>query len=283
MFRMNGSSACGGSARQLVLLAPAGAKVPDKFRNRREDSRSHSGLLAELQRLRGRVYMEDGAIKPWDLTADKRHVQDADDASWHILVTGEDGRVSGCARYYSHPRNARVDDLGVATAPIVTRSLTHNWARAAIEAHLEDARNRGLGYVEVGGWALTEELRWSAAALHLALASYALAEILGGCLSIGTVTHRHASSSILRRIGGTSLQYQGLEAGSYFDPRYGCDMEILTFDSGKPNPKYAAMLAEIQRELATRAQVVGESIVPAAIREPILLPASIPVGQLSAA
>lgn len=283
MFRMNGTSPSCGSRRQLVLLAPNGAQIPDKFRNRRDDARGHASLLGDLQRLRGRVYVQDGAIQTWDLTADGRHTQAADDESWHILVTGEDGRVAGCARYFSHSPNARIEDLGVATAPLVTNSLTRDWARAAIESQLQDARDRRLGYVEVGGWALTEELRWSAAALHLALASYALAEILGGCLSIGTVTHRHASSSILRRIGGTSLQYGGMEAGSYFDPRYGCDMEILTFDSSKPNPKYKSMLAEIQKELATSAQVVGSPFVPAVVREPVLLPAALPVAQLSAA
>lgn len=283
MFRMNGSSTLGGTRRKLVLLAPSGAKVPEKFRNRRDDARSHSDLLADLQRLRGRVYLEDGAIRPSDLTHDKRHVQSADEESWHILVTGENGDVCGCARYMCHPASARLEQLGVATAPLVTSPLTSDWVRSAIEAQMQEARRRGLGYVEVGGWALTEELRWSAAALHLALASYALAELLGGCLSIGTVTHRHASSSILRRIGGTPLQFQGIETGSYFDARYGCDMEILTFDSSKPNPKYKTMLADIQKELATCAQVVGDSFVPANGHEPVLLPAPIAVARLSAA
>ncbi|MBL8173222.1 MAG: hypothetical protein JNK48_01045 [Bryobacterales bacterium] len=283
MFRMNGSSASSQARRKLVLLAPEGARIPEKFRNRKDDSRSRTHLLAELQRLRGRVYLEDGAIKPRDLTSDKRHIQTADEESWHILVADENNRVSGCARYLSHSAFARIEDLGVSSAPIVTSPLTRLWARAAIDAQLQDARDRGLGYVEVGGWALTEELRWSAAALHLALASYALAEILGGCLSIGTVTHRHASSSILRRIGGASLQYGGMEAGSYFDPRYGCDMEILTFDSGKPNPKYKGMLLEIQKELSMEAQVVGDSLVPAVITEPVLVPATASLAQLSAA
>lgn len=279
MFRINESSTASGTRRQLVLLAPVGARVPEKFRNRRENARSHSDLLADAQRLRGRVYLEDGAIKPWELTADKRHRQPADEDSWHILVTDDHGRVSGCARYLSHSKNSSVEDLGVSTAPLANSPLSGEWVRTAIEAQMQEARRRGLGYVEVGGWALSEELRWSAAALHLALASYALAEILGGCLSIGTVTHRHASSSILRRIGGTSLHHQGIEAGSYFDPRYGCDMEILTFDSGKPNPKYKSLLADIQKEMATRSTVVGDAFVPAMAHEPLLLPAP----QLSAA
>jgi hypothetical protein len=283
MFRMNGSSSFGGSRRQLVLLAPSGAKVPDKFRNRRDDARGHSDLLADLQRLRGRVYLEDGAIRQRDLTPDGRHEQSADGESWHILVVGEGNQVCGCARYMSHSPQARVEDLGISTAPLVTGALTGEWVRTAIEAHMEEARRRGLGYVEVGGWALTEELRWSAAALHLALASYALAEILGGCLSIGSVTHRHASSSILRRIGGTPLRYQGMETGSYFDPRYGCDMELLTFDSSRPNPKYKAMLAGIEEELMSTALVVRDAFVPSVVHEPILLPAPVPVARLSAA
>ena len=51
MFRINESSTASGTRRQLVLLAPVGARVPEKFRNRRENARSHSDLLADAQRL----------------------------------------------------------------------------------------------------------------------------------------------------------------------------------------------------------------------------------------
>src|SRR4030095_11318489 len=32
---------------------------------------------------------------------------------------------------------------------------------------------------------------------------------------------------------------------SYFDPNYGCEMELLRFDSNAPNPKYQARIDDI--------------------------------------
>jgi hypothetical protein len=74
-------------------------------------------------------------------------------------------------------------------------------------------------------------MRHSADALRIALGTYGLANLLGGCLGIATATMRHSSASILRRLGGQSLQGLGEELPRYFDARYGCEMEILRFDS----------------------------------------------------
>ena len=55
----------------------------------------------------------------------------------------------------------------------------------------------------MGGWAVTEELRGGTTeAVRMVVTIYALARILGGALGISTVTKRHASASILRRLGG---------------------------------------------------------------------------------
>jgi hypothetical protein len=38
---------------------------------------------------------------------------------------------------------------------------------------------------------------------------------------------------------------------AYYDPRYGCNMELLRFDSRRPSPKYAPLIAELTEKLAT--------------------------------
>jgi hypothetical protein len=67
---------------------------------------------------------------------------------------------------------------------------------------------------------------------------------LGGAYGLSTATTRHHSSSILKRIGGAPLRSGGKEIPPYYDPYYGCDMELLRFDSTAPNPRYTSMIEE---------------------------------------
>ena len=128
-----------------------------------------------------------------------------------------------------------------------------------MEAEIESAKQRGIAYVEVGGWALAPKMRFTAEALRIVLATYSLARILGGCIGIGTVTRRHHSASILRRIGGRALRESESELPHYFDPQYACDMEVLCFDSAAPNPRYEVWIEEMCQYMLTAAVIHGEN------------------------
>jgi hypothetical protein len=69
-------------------------------------------------------------------------------------------------------------------------------------------------------------------------------KMLGGAMGTTTATFRHRSSAILRKMGGYGLLSGGVELPSYYDPQYECEMEILGFDSDKPNPKYSGWIQE---------------------------------------
>ncbi|MCP5110331.1 MAG: hypothetical protein GY953_05805 [bacterium] len=215
--------------------------------------------MRQTQRLRGRVYAEDGAIRSVDLSPDGRYIQAADPRSWHILLLGRDLRVLACARVHAHEEPVSVDRLGASSS-----ALAHdeNWGpmfRRAVKLEIARCAALGLAFVEVGGWALSEEIRSSGEALRTALASYALARTLGGCLGVGTVTVRHSSSRILRRIGGQSLLCDGREFPRYYDPRYQCELEILRFDSRHPNPRYRPMIDSLYEHLLAAPVVSGAS------------------------
>jgi len=87
-------------------------------------------------------------------------------------------------------------------------------------------------------------------AMDIALATYALAQKLGGCVGITTATVRNCSSRILRKIGGRPLEVAEQELPAYYDPQYRCDMELLRFESNAPNPKYQARMARVAEHLA---------------------------------
>ena len=202
-----------------------------------------------MQRLRGRVYLEDGAINRGQLTPCGRHDLDIDHESWHLITLNRQGMVSGCVRFLQHSASASWSELRVRTAALSRTRLWANKFRKAVETELDEARNRGMEYIKFGGWALAKELRGTTEALRIALATCGWAQALGGCLGISTVTARNGSSSILRRIGGRSLEVDGEELPPYYDPFYKCEMEILRFDSGRPDSRYAPWVEQIRSHL----------------------------------
>jgi hypothetical protein len=244
------SSLCG--ARRVILLAPRRAAVPD-FMTKASGGHEYETVMASMQRLRGAIYLKDGAIREWQLTSDGRHATEADERSWHVLLVDGSNEVYGCARYTEYPNHVSFGALGVSQSAL---AMSDQWGvrlREAVENEMLEARKEGLAYVEVGGWALREELRGTAEALRIALASYALAHVLGGCLGLATATYRHRSCSILRRLGGRPLEWGEAELPPYYDPTYECRMEVLRFDSRTPNEKYEGMTAELAQQLTTAA------------------------------
>jgi hypothetical protein len=231
-----------------VLLAP-NESASLQFNQASCDSMRHHELLAEAQRLRGRTYVEDGAIQPSDLSDDKRHIQAADDLAWHLLTIDENGEVMACIRYLAHEPNVKFSELFVSGSGIARSADLGPKVREAIETELECARSRGALYVELGGWAVSPSLRCSTEAIRTLLTVYALSQVQGGALGLSTATTRHHSSSILRRIGGRTLKAKGVEIPSYYDSRYRCDMELLSFDSSAPNDRYAAWIDDCRQML----------------------------------
>jgi hypothetical protein len=201
-----------------------------------------------MQRLRGRLYLRDGAIGPHQLT-DDRHQLESDKLSWHVLVLDENERVSGCIRCQQYSNESEFSELGISRSQLARCNEWGERFQGAIEAELSVSRRMERSYAEVGGWALLEDLRGTIEALRLVLASFALAEALGGWVAISTATRRHGSASILKRIGGRPLQYRSSEVPSYLDPHYRCEMEVLRFYSWAPNPRFRSWIQQLKMQL----------------------------------
>ena len=206
------------------------------------NTRMHSDLTGDLQRLRGNAYREYAPLAATFLP-DGRHYQELDAQSWHILLQNEDGRVVGCSRYRTVP--LAVDHLLSNHSPIAKCPVTGPLFRLAMEQQFALAQKRGLNYGEAGAWALSEEARHSTAAVNIALMSFVLAERLGGGMGVTTATTRHRSSAILKRLGGSPLG--GFEP--YYDPTYDCMIELLQFDIEKLESRYAVKLDDLRAQL----------------------------------
>jgi hypothetical protein len=166
-------------------------------------------------------------------------------------MLNKEQRISSCAWYLPHGRDASFGDLRVRSCPLVRES---GWAERlwhAVESELDRARRERIGYAEVGGWAVAPESRCTSQGLLLALAAYSLGGLLGGALGLTTATVRHSSSTILRRLGGALLEAPDSVVPSYYDPRYRCQMELLRFDSRQPSAKYSRLVELLKRKLVT--------------------------------
>jgi hypothetical protein len=236
--------------QRLVLLAPPEGHLPAAFDNLAIDVTRRRALLQDIQRLRGAVYLNDGAVRPEDLSADGRHETPEDETSWHLLTLDRQGRVNACVWYLVHENTASLDDLRARHCPLRRVREWRHLVQKAIEADMCRARRARLHYAEVGGWAVAEESRRTSEGLLLALAAYSLGRLLGGALGITTATVRHASSTILRRLGGAHLAVDGTTVPPYYDPHYDCEMELLRFDSRQPSARYAPLVEWLEHKLA---------------------------------
>jgi hypothetical protein len=151
---------------ELVLLAPAGCLIPKSFRRRYVDCSRHSRWLSDAQKLRGSIYLADGAVQPSQLSTDGRHVQQADYDSWHVLTVDGKGAVQGCARYRHLIGNVGFDDLGVRESWLAKCEQWGGSLRTAVESEIVRAKQRGAAFSEVGGspWLPTAWLRFWVAA-----------------------------------------------------------------------------------------------------------------------
>lgn len=235
---------CSGIGRlHFQILAPSYDEVRGPLAGALYDSNSHANALFEIQVLRGSVYREYGPIAA-QLLADGRHYQTADAQSWHIVLRDSNRRIMGCSRY--RPVEGGFEQLAASQSAIAQSQRFGQKLRDTIESQISHARRSHIQFGEVGAWALRREIRCSTAAINIALMTFVLAESLGCGLGIATATTRHHSASILRRLGGTRLP----DLPAYYDPKYGCVIEILQFSSGGLDNHFADRAKKLRSEIA---------------------------------
>ncbi|MBS1819474.1 MAG: hypothetical protein JSU08_16195 [Acidobacteria bacterium] len=256
-----------GIASRLVLLAPAGAPVPEHFVNVDFDFDRHQRVLRAVQRFRGSVYLADGAVSQEQLGPEGLHRTAEDDQSWHLVLLDGQGEIAASAWYRDYPSQVHLQRLRLRQCPLAMASEWRDRLWVAVEHELALARRQGLRYAELGGWAVSEACRRSGDTLGIALAAYALGRVFGDSLGITTATVKHGSSRILRGLGGQPLELDGEEIPPYFDPHYNSLMELVRFDSRHPARRYAPGIALVQRRLMD-ARVVARPYWPMTFRAP---------------
>ncbi len=263
---------------RMILLAPPNAYGHEFFRNVEVNVPLRSALVRQMQRLRGGIYLQDGAISQQQLIGG-RHQTPEDEKSWHLLMLDRQQQVTSCVWYMEHDSMASVDSLRARNCPLAVQAGWSERFFDAVGGELARARRLGMRFAEVGGWAVAPEHRCKSEGLLLALAAYSLGRISGGALGLTTATVRHASSTILQRLGGSHLTSADGPVPAYFDPRYNCEMELLRFDSRRPATKFASLIDSLKDRLSIVQVVASHSL--SALPEQMDAPA--PAASLAAA
>ncbi len=243
------------TAPHFVLLAPLRWRRQSLFHDVVVDESAYQHLLSAVQRFRGRSYLQDGALRPADLTPDGRHQQPIDPHSWHLVIQTPTLDVVSCARYYSLP-NPCFETTLTSRSRLAAEPQWRSPVRSLVENSIRQAADRGALFAELGGWCVAESARKTSHALRSVLSMYALGEILGGTVGLSTATTRHSSSSILQRLGAQKAHWQGHPLPTYFEPVFDCHMELLQFDSSRPAPKYSSQVLAYQQQLRSSVRVV---------------------------
>jgi predicted GNAT family N-acyltransferase len=209
----------------------------------------YESRLAEIQRLRGRVYRAEGAIPDELLDSDGRHFTKFDYDNWHLFAMTRQSEICACFRLRLHDRDITPNELKL--WEFVQRMSGSNACAyaEAIGGFVRQAENEGTRIGEVGGWAVAENARNRAEAMTLPFAAWSLFQIIGDAIVLSAATARHRSASILKKIGGFPLSHTGRPVPKFFDPFHGCDMEFVCYDSRKPAPRYEPIVKQIQARL----------------------------------
>jgi len=246
--------------RQILLLAPGIADAPPEFCHVVTSPRYYSELLAETQRFRGGVYFEDGAIHGAELAPDGRHLESADLQGWHILTLDDGGSVQGCARCVCRRRRVPFAELTVGRSALALSDKWGTRVRRATEETMDAVIESGHAFGELGGWAIAPHLRCTTSMFRAAMAMWALVRHLDIHFLCSTATRRHCSASILRKLGGRPFLADGIEIPEYWEPRYGCDMELLRFDRlHDAHSLFEPRIREFQTWLSTVPVICGAS------------------------
>ena len=171
---------------RVVLLAPSVASVGEVFRNVDVDRGRHEQLVRDVQKLRGSIYLKDGAIRSEQLSSDGLHQTPEDEKGWHMLLLNEQHQVSACALYLEHDNTVSFEGLRVRQCPLAENEEWRPRLWKAVHAELAHARRDRLQFVELGGWAVSENSRGTSGPLALALAVYAFSRRCGGALGMTT-------------------------------------------------------------------------------------------------
>jgi hypothetical protein len=211
----------------FVLVPPHDLPLPCRRAGRRYDL---AELRKDIQKLRGRVYIQDGAISADELDEAGRHLFCGENTRWYVAVVEmNSGTLLAANGYSAHFQPAKALH-GTHVRHILERAPVEQ-AQALIreyESVVKNCLQLGHGFGEGAGWIASPGIQALNSGILAALAGPALFNCIGVRVSMCVATQRHSANAILKRIGMRPL-LGDVTSSVFDDPTYGCRMEALAF------------------------------------------------------
>lgn len=233
----------------ISVFPPRDGALPQGFSEQLENPAAYATRLADIQRFRGRIYSQDGAIPLEALDEEGRHRSESDHCYWHVTISDSAGAIYGCLRLRHVKPSIDLTELEVYRIFARMEPISCRRYLDVMEQHRHQAQAASLGFGEVGGFALTDELRQSSAALMLIISGCVIKRALGGMITVGAATVRHHSAKMLQRIG--AIPFRGVDGplAPFYDLYYRCEIQMLTFDSRKLAPEFEPLAEQLRLRL----------------------------------
>ncbi len=234
---------------ELWVVAPRNAILPRQLTRVRIDPTAHRSRVSEIQRVRGQIYFEDGAIPETALDAQGRYGTEGDFDHWHVVVSDSTNNICGCVRLRLLSPDRDLSELHLyQVLARLPEDQKGRYLRAA-DAHRRKALEDNVSFGEVSALALSKQFRRSSAGITLAVACWSLYRLLGNATPIGTSTLRHGWAERLQGLGGFPLKCGNDPLPPFYDDYFRCEMLLLGFDSRKIAPECEPLAEEILSHL----------------------------------
>ncbi|MEY4530425.1 MAG: hypothetical protein RLZZ156_1146 [Deinococcota bacterium] len=239
----------------FLLLAPANARIPKVFSRVEENVQAHETWRTKLQQLRGKVFLEDGAIKESHLDEQGRHISKLDINSWHFLVMSPEEQIRGVMRTQIWYYDDRLPELCELNLYGLLERMQDLELRQKFTTALNNTMhqpNDNTCFMEVSALAVDAASQGFTIGSMLGISGYSIGNIVDAYVAFGAGTDRHHTARFYHKLGGISFRDSSnpeVVLPPFFDTGYNCQMDIMAFFKDQPTPAIKEMITIVEEKL----------------------------------
>ncbi|WP_266368041.1 hypothetical protein [Tellurirhabdus rosea] len=241
----------------LHLVPPRWGLLPEALGSLRVPD--YESTIDEIQRFRGRIYVQDEALPPTALDLTGRHRSTLDYRAWHLVTRNPQGLTMGVMRVPFYVAGTPVDEFGFAKVLERMNRTEQIFYKTTIQQFIDESAQAGYTAVgEPGGWAVDKALCNRQTGLNLALATFALHRLQGRTVAVATATVKHHAADLLKMLGAFN-PFEGTGHARFYDPFFRCEMEFLFVYAEKVAERFEGVVVKLMDHLHFSSTVIDRS------------------------
>jgi hypothetical protein len=243
----------------LTVIAPSEGQLPISLPIQECNQQDYSDLIDEIQRFRGRVYVQDEAIPEASLDETGRQYSEVDYRSWHVVARTDSDAICGVMRIPFYSSDTDIDNLQLNSLLQRLEPSEQLVFRHTIQSFLEESSGTYEMLCEPGGWAVDLKLISQSIGTSLAACGLAVVQWIGSAISVSTVTVKHNAPKLLKYMGAWNpLQHTSHER--FKDWYHSCEMEIIFFAHDRASAQLIPIVEQIKGHIENTGVLVYQPV-----------------------